>query len=942
MIFRHFSRALRLSVICTSAALGAATLAAAHPGQRWELNSFREFAEGTLSDGGVNSLIAADGTLRLINAFDLNRDGLPDIFLPSNGADSSVVDLSIYWDQPGYDPKDVTRLPTEGGKDAAVADLNRDGWPDLVVVSNFDGTKNELNAYIYWGSQRGFSTDARSTLLTQGAEGIAIDDLNADGWPDIVIANSGLTYHVAIDKIQQSYIYWNRHGKFSAEERTTLPTINGRDVAIADLNADNAPDVVLVSAGNDPPESGARIFWSQGGNFDVAHSLFLPGQSSAAVALGDLNNDGRPELVLVNSHRLKGREGGIYNIVDTVHLDSLIYWNTPEGFATDRRTGLPTIAGQDAAIGDLDGDRWPEVIFANGSADSSFVYWGSAEGFLPRHRLALTTNSAHAVQAADLNRDGHVDLIFANNSKDAHYDTDSFIYWGASDGPSEARRQALPTSGAGAIVIADLRNQSRNDVVFINKNDATGSNTSSSLYFSDRTNPEIFSPANRMLLETIGVDAYSAADLNLDGRPDLVIPGTDGVSIYWANETGYDRDRRKSIISNYAFSTRLADFNRDGFVDMMMSEWRPGSSQTHLYYGSPNGFGAAARTALPVGGIRFHTIGDFNADGWIDVAFPMFNEQMVSIFWNGPSGFTSERRTDLPGRSPVALEVADLNADGHLDLIVPNLFDKNPPPENKTRAFGGSPKGDVFLYWGSKDGFSNDRRTTLPALGAEDAVAADFNNDKRLDLAITAYHGGTRRDFPSYVYWQDEDGFDAKKVSMLETFSASGGLAADFNADGWADLLFANHHRNGTHRNLSFLYWGSPDGFSAKRRVELPADGPHLMTVVDHGNVHDRSHDYHYLSPAKAFKSVGTLRAINWTADTPPGTSVRFQIRSASSAEALAEATWTGPEGNDSAFHSPSSAAKISLNGGWVQFRATLSNPGGGLPVVQAVTLDFE
>lgn len=67
------------------------------------------------------------------------------------------------------------------------------------------------------------------------------------------------------------------------------------------------------------------------------------------------------------------------------------------------------------------------------------------------------------------------------------------------------------------------------------------------------------------------------------------------------------------------------------------------------------------------------------------------------------------------------------------------------------------------------------------------------------------------------------------------------------NADGWPDLLFANHHRDGSHRNTSFLYWGGPEGFSPGRRLELPADGPHLMTVTDHGNVYDRSHRYSYI-----------------------------------------------------------------------------------------------
>ncbi|HRE80104.1 MAG TPA: VCBS repeat-containing protein, partial [Opitutaceae bacterium] len=341
--------------------------------QVWTTDSFRQFSEGSFADSGVNLYAAADGTVRLINAFDFNRDGLPDIFLPSNGSDSSVVDLSIYWDKPGYDPKAPTRLPTEGGKDAAVADLDRDGWPDLVVVNDFDGTKNELNAYIYWGSAQGFSPERRSTLPTQGAQGVAIADLNNDGFPEIVVANSGLTYHVAIDKIQQSYLYWNRKGKFSADDRAVLPTINGRDVAIADLNADGTPDLAFACGGNERDEAGARIFWSTPAGYSLERSQFLPGESSVALAIGDLDRDGRPDLVLVNSARITGREGGIYTLTETTHLNSYLYFNSPQGFSTQRRTGLPTVSGSGAALADVDNDGWPDVVFSNAGGDASFV-----------------------------------------------------------------------------------------------------------------------------------------------------------------------------------------------------------------------------------------------------------------------------------------------------------------------------------------------------------------------------------------------------------------------------------------------------------------------------------------------------------------------------------------------------------------------------------------
>lgn len=941
MMLLHRSRPFRFA--CASFTLSAVALFGSETSQRWHLDSFRAFSEGTFTDSGVNMYAAADGTLRLINGFDLNGDGLPDAFFPTNHAYGEKVDLSIFWDQPGYSLAKKTQLPTEGGQDAAVADLNRDGHPDLVVLNRFDGTKNELSAWIYWGSAEGFSADRRDSLPAQGGEAIEIADLNGDGYPEIVIANSGLTYHVAIDKIQQSYLYWNKAGKFAADQKAILPTINGRDVAIADLNADGQPDIVLVSSGNETKESGARIFWGKNGNYDIANSLFLPGEGSAATAIGDLNGDGRPDLVLVNSVRLKGREAGIYDIVDTVQLDSFIYWNSDKGFSTTNRTGLPTVNGAAAAIGDLDKDGYPDLVFANLQGNASYVYWNSAEGFQPRRRLALPTNSARAVTVADVNKDGYPEIFFANNVLASNYDTQSFIYWGSPTGPDAKRVQTLPVSGPSAVLVADLTGKGTSDLIFISRNNGTGNDTPSSLFLSNRNNPQVFSPEARIDVSTVGPDSYAIADLNLDGKPDIVIPGNDGLSIYWNDDkNAFARANRTTVFPHALMGIRIADFNRDGYLDLLPSEWSPGSKQTHIYHGGPSGFSTAARTALEVGGIRFHTIGDFNNDGWIDVAFPDFNSQGVAIFWNSPSGFASDRRLFLPGRSPVALETADLNGDGWLDLIVPNLYDKNPPPEQKMRSFGGSPMGDVFIYWGSKEGFSNDRRQTLPALGPEDAVAADLNGDGLLDLFITAYHGGARRDYPSYIYWQGPNGFDAKNVTMLENYSASGATATDYNADGYPDLLISNHQRDGNHHTNSYLYWGSATGFSEKNRLELPTRGVHLQSVSDHGEVHNRSHDYHYVSAPRQFAAAKSLSAFNWTADLPERTSVRFQIRSASTKEGLEKAAWIGPKGAGSSFETPTAAANIALKGPWVQFRATLSNPGGGLPVVKSVTLDVQ
>ena len=123
---------------------------------------------------------------------------------------------------------------------------------------------------------------------------------------------------------------------------------------------------------------------------------------------------------------------------------------------------------------------------------------------------------------------------------------------------------------------------------------------------------------------------------------------------------------------------------------------------------------------------------------------------------------------------------------------------------------------------------------------------------------------------------------------------------------------------------------------------ELPAKGPHLMTVTDAGNVFDRRPRYTYVSAAKHFPTASQLRAISWHADTPPGTSIALQVRSAATQESLAQAPWEGANGENSDFATPTTTAKRPLRGPWVQYQAVFANPGGGLPVLRSVTLDLD
>ncbi len=523
--------------------LSSVTLSGTSHGERsWTTSTFLEFSEGTLDDGGVNTYVTAAGEVQLVNQYDLNRDGFLDIVLVNTHDNNEQVDLFIYWGIDGLQVRNRTRLASDGGVAQTIADLDGNGHLDLVVANRVNGVKQNLDSYIYWGSREGFEVGRRTELPTLGAAAAAAHDLNGDGHLDLVFANSSGGRDQLAGGENHSYLYWGSQKGFSAERRDLLLTGFASDVQVSDLNGDAAPEIVFANAGagNDP--GGIRIYWgSREGQYGEPRLTKLPGERSSGLAIADLDGDGISEIVLANRYRPLKQD--------------------PDD------------------IRELDTDVLTDAI-------PSFIYWGSERGYDASRKTNLPTLSASAVAIGDLNQDGYPDLVFSNENDARSFSTRSYVYWGGPEGLQTSRRLELPTLGAASVGTADFDSDGKQDLVFINRVDGVAGDPMPAYVYWGEEAGEYSVHRRSILFHRFGSpgEGYANADVNNDGFVDLYMGGAES-AIYWGGPEGLSTEKMTVVSPRMVFNGRFADFNRDGYLDLVLSEYATGG-ETRAQYNS--------------------------------------------------------------------------------------------------------------------------------------------------------------------------------------------------------------------------------------------------------------------------------------------------------------------------------------------------------------------
>jgi hypothetical protein len=873
----------------------------------WLHSGFAEFSKGSFEDGGSNLYVRADGIIETIHRTDVNNDGYVDIIFPNS---HGYVERGPTWiykvgDKEGQDwPRQ--ELPSDSGWTSRIVDLDGDGYPDLIVANGENGVTSELTSYVYWGGKDGL-TGERSEFTTAGAYDVAVMDVDGDGRLDLIFPSAWEDHHNA-GKPRPLQVFLQRPGRQfeDATERIGISGIATVSVAAGDLNHNGHCDLVVANYRSGfEYEIESFIYWGRHEGFDAAEPLRLPTRAAQRVILADLDNDGFDEIVFGGGGEVR------------------IFWNREGKFSPDDRTVL-TADGFTSmfregdlhvAAADVDRDGVVELLIATRNG----VQIRSADS-LEDVQLFLPLEYANWVCPADLTGDGWVDLIVSRYEDGISHESTSAVYWNGPDGFSPDRTTWLPTAGVVGATAGDLDGDGRMEVIFNNTMIGPSQNFADfpSYVYLGNADAE-YSVDRRQEFPAGFGNAYALCDLDLDGYPDMAFVTAHGVRLFHGGPEGPRPDRYLDLPMPPlpVQSVHVADFNRDGYLDLVVTtktyDDKPESiaNSSRIFWNSAEGFSPDRWENLPTYSMGPSHLADINRDGYVDII--VADERgYLDIFLGGPDGFSPDRtwKVPLPGPKCAGITSADLTGNGYHDIVVGMMGHYIREPDTFCILYGG-PEGydpaNIQHYQGS--------------VSPHQIAVADVNNNGCLDLVVAVYSSTTTRELPMRIFWGDGNRIDLENPTILPAESSAGLRMIDLNRNGWLDMVVSCHRNNIGHQVDSLIYWNGPAGMSSECVTRLPAMGPH-WTTRDNGNGLTRKPEESYISPPHSL-DTHTPSRIHWEAEVPETTELKFQLRWAESEAGLNETDWRGPVGVDSYYvKSGDDVTDVPSSAAWLQYKA--------------------
>lgn len=390
------------------------------------------FADG----GGVPSMIAEPGPLIVfssdIQLADMNSDGTPDMIVRLHEilfGPIELIGLSL-GNGDGTFQQAVPVTP-QVAKDFWVTDYNSDGNQDLLL-------NDDTGLRLLLGDGAGaFAPEITLNLAHPGfghetAWTPRAADIDGDGNLDIAVCYPG--------GVNRILIYWGTRGGIDFPTSTSITGGFPLDLDIIDLDDDGLPDLVSSSRHS----SGGfdyQILWNNGGRSFQLGTFHEFGSEISRTSIADLNNDGRPDIVVSTEH---SHFSGSYKVLKN---------NGDRDFVVTDAEPIQTVGLIRTVDIDNDGDidlvapGFNEPYVCRNQGDATF---GAPEGY----PLDGNVFQTELMSVADTNGDGAPDLIFHPVYLNPEPGTPVTVYFNQC--PPPAPCPADLASPAGVLDLADI------------------------------------------------------------------------------------------------------------------------------------------------------------------------------------------------------------------------------------------------------------------------------------------------------------------------------------------------------------------------------------------------------------------------------------------------------------------------------------------------------
>lgn len=654
----------------------------------------------------------------------------------------------------------------------ALGDLNGDGHPEIVSANVFASTVSIL----FGGAVDPYTTQS-DIGVGSGPESVVLARLDPDPHLDVVTANYGA----------RSISVLRGQGDGTLSPGVSYPTaLHTRFVRTADLNGDARPDLVTLEQTTDNTPGNFGVFLNRGdGTFEARRDL-AAGGIARDLALGDVDGDGRVDLVAVVSdpNRLVIFTGGGDGTFPS---------------RTDRAlVGLPLAI----TLGRLDGDARPDLALAYEQILGGTISYrveialGAPGGFVSRPDV-FADGYVRFLGLADADGDGATDLIVATNHVT--------IVYGSGDGAFGLRRRVEAGVDPQEILVMDLDADTDLDVVgaapgsgavIVSRQNGDGS-------FGAPTVPTAHMP------QAVVVDDFDA-----DGRVDFAVTSaqTDAVSVHRGQGDGTFGPQQVFATGPEPTCLASGDFDGDRIPDLVTTTFFGAQSVLTFLHGLGDGrFAPKLDRAIAFPATCVAT-GHFNDDAHLDVAATLWSadwplDGLLGIYLGRGDGvFDDAPAVEVPAL-PWALEVADLDADGNDDLVV--TFRRSPSVL----------EGGIAILRGQGDGRFAAREEILLGYEPRGLTVGDTNEDGIPDLVVA--NSAFATPFPgsvSVLLGLGGGAFNALPPIELAAETQDVALV-DFDADSHLDLVAVNAGAN----TVSILHGAGTGLFGSRRELGVSA-----------------------------------------------------------------------------------------------------------------------